>query len=60
MKFTYIFKDRIHDIGSYPSRWHNPSTWYDLGLVLGYIVQVAAGFGIGWFIKCVLVTLGIV
>ena len=61
MRIIYIVRSRLDGTGRYPGRyagrWYDPGTWYGAGLVLSYVLQFAAGFGIGWLIKCVVIAL---
>ena len=51
MRIIYIIHQKIENFGNYPGRWYNPNTWYNLGLILSYVLQFLVGFGIATFLK---------
>lgn len=51
MRIIYFFRNR--DDVPYPSRWYNRSYWYNAGNIIGYVLQFAAGVGIGYVVGVV-------
>lgn len=51
MRIIYIFRNR--DDVPCPSRWYNRSCWYNAGNIIGYVLQFAAGVGIGYVVGVV-------
>lgn len=53
MRIIHTFRNRNSHCNSYPSRWFDPSCWYNAGRITGYVLQFLAGIGIGYVVASV-------